>query len=67
MNTLKMVGFVLKGTTSNFFDTMNSNRLNFFFTDLYADNDNDDVDCQEEYEIIEIAANRYKTTFHVPQ
>ena len=35
--------------------------------DLYAENEDDDMDCQEEYEVIEIAPNRFKTTFHVPQ
>lgn len=39
----------------------------FDFQDLYDANDDDDVNAQDEYEVIEIAPNRYKTTFHVPQ
>lgn len=40
----------------------------FHFQDMYADNDDDDeANAQDEYDVIEIAPNRYKTTFHVPQ
>lgn len=49
------------------FRILNDKLIEFFPTDLYADNDEDDVNCQEEYEVIEIAPNRYKSTFHVPQ
>lgn len=40
----------------------------YIYSDLYAENDDDDnVDVQDDYEVIEIAPNRFKTTLHVPQ
>lgn len=33
--------------------------------DLY--DEEDDIEAQEEFEVIEVSQNRYKTTFHVPQ
>lgn len=41
--------------------------MNASISDLYADTEECDLDAQDEYEVIEIAPNRYKTTFHVPQ
>lgn len=41
----------------------------FISQDLYDEND-DGEDCanaQDEYDVVEIAPNRYKTAFHVPQ
>lgn len=62
MNTSKMVSLISNLAIKCI--SIDSN----LSTDLYAENDDDDnVDCQEEYEVIEIAPNRYKTTFHVPQ
>lgn len=47
---------------------MNETRLTFYsYLDLYAEHVVCDDDDQEEFEVIEIAPNRYKTTFHVPQ
>lgn len=37
-----------------------------FFIDLYADEDNG-IEAQDEVEIVEVAPNRFKTSFHVPQ
>lgn len=33
------------------------------FVDLY----DEDVEVEDEFEVIEVSPNRYKTTFHVPQ
>ncbi|XP_055320538.1 activating signal cointegrator 1 complex subunit 1-like isoform X2 [Sitodiplosis mosellana] len=34
--------------------------------DLYGE-ENDEMEAQEEFDVVEVAPNRYKTTFHVPQ
>lgn len=57
---LKMVCIVATKLEKYFNRTKTEN----YFTDLYAEDDNQDHD---EFEVIEVAPNRFKTTFHVPQ
>lgn len=61
MNILKMASVVSNGLEQNKIYNL------YLYSDLYAENEDDNADVQDEYEVIEIAPNRYKTTFHVPQ
>lgn len=61
MNILKMASVVSNGLEQNKIYNL------YLYSDLYAENEDDNADVQDEYDVIEIAPNRYKTTFHVPQ
>lgn len=37
--------------------------ISILFLDLY----DEDVEVEDEFEVIEVSPNRYKTTFHVPE